>query len=208
MAALRNALRLGHRAQLVRPAPTPSSRILPIAQQQQQRSFMFHSTPKSEPTAEELEANEDLLAAGSEDPNMNGNYPDPSTTSALPLKRQFRDPYADWWDKQEMRNYGEAVHEDNDILGVFSPFEYTHFKPGWGLVLMGSFVATVGALCLVVSQLYPDKPSVPRTFPDGLEKELGGPRAVRAATTVDDDAAIISGGSRSSRDGPTLGEVL
>ena len=67
---------------------------------------------------------------------QNGNYPDPSTTSDLPLKRQFRDPYADWWDKQEMRNYGETVHEDNDILGVFSPFEYTHFKPGWGLVLI------------------------------------------------------------------------
>lgn len=27
---------------------------------------------------------------------QNGNYPDPSLTSALPLKRQFRDPYADW----------------------------------------------------------------------------------------------------------------
>lgn len=27
---------------------------------------------------------------------QNGNYPDPSLTSALPVKRQFRDPYADW----------------------------------------------------------------------------------------------------------------
>ena len=96
------------------------------------------------------------------------------------------------------------------------------------IMLQGTFIATVGALCVAVSQFYPDKvcplttyprsstammtnmskPSVPRTFPDGLEKELGGPRAVRAAKTIDDDAAIISGGSRSSIDGPTLGEVL
>ena len=57
-------------------------------------------------------------------------------TSALPVKRQFRDPYADWWDPQERRNYGEAVHEDNDVLGVFSPEAYTHFSTGWGGVLM------------------------------------------------------------------------
>ena len=52
------------------------------------------------------------------------------------MKRQFRDPYADWWDPQERRNYGEAVHEDNDVLGVFSPEAYTHFSTGWGGVLM------------------------------------------------------------------------
>ena len=42
---------------------------------------------------------------------MNGNYPDPSKTSALALKRQFRDPHAEWWDPQERRNFGEPVHE-------------------------------------------------------------------------------------------------
>ncbi|KAK4541887.1 hypothetical protein LTR36_007251 [Oleoguttula mirabilis] len=207
MASLRNTLRLAPRAHFIR--PTPTSRILPIAQQQQQqRTFMFHSRPAEDKSADEVEQGSEDLAGGNEDPNMNGNYPDPSLTSALPIKRQFRDPYADWWDKQERRNYGEVVHEDNDILGIFSPEEYTHFKPGWGLVLIGTFAATVGVLCAAVSRFYPDKPSAPRTFPDGLEKELGGPRAPRAAVTVDDDAAFISGGSRSSRDGPTLGEAL
>ncbi|KAK5111936.1 hypothetical protein LTR85_011683 [Meristemomyces frigidus] len=206
MASLRNALRLAPRAQFVR--PTQTSRVLPIAQQHQ-RTFMFISRPADDnKAADDVEQGSEDLAGGNEDPNMNGNYPDPSTTSALPIKRQFRDPYADWWDPQERRNYGEPVHEDNDILGIFSPEEYTHFKPGWGLVLMGSFVATVGVLCAVVSRYYPDKPSAPRTFPGGLEKELGGPRAPRAAITVDDDAAFIEGGSRSSRDGPTLGEAL
>jgi len=108
---------------------------------------------------------------------QNGNYPDPNLTSALPVKRQFRDPYGDWWDKQERRNYGEPVHEDNDILGMFSPEVYTHFTPAWGGVLIvrdpiyierkkarmvlirpqGSFVASVLALCAVVYQTYPDK---------------------------------------------------
>jgi len=52
------------------------------------------------------------------------------------------------------------------------------------------------------------QPSAPRTFVDGLEKELGGPRAPRAAVTPYDDAAFIEGGSRSSRDGPKLNEAL
>lgn len=94
------------------------------------------------------------------------------------MKRQLRDPYGDWWDKQERRNYGEPVHEDNDILGMFSTEPYSHYKPGFGFVLLGTFIATVFGLCAVVYQLYPDKPTVPRTFPGGLEAELGGPRAL------------------------------
>ncbi|OCL07647.1 hypothetical protein AOQ84DRAFT_319649 [Glonium stellatum] len=116
-----------------------------------------------------------LTQADVDDPNMNGGYVQPP-----PQKRQFRDPYGDWWDKQERRNYGEPVHEDNDILGIFSPEEYTHFKPAWGAVLMGSFVASVLGLMAVTKIYYPDKISVPKTYPDGLEKELGGPLAVPA----------------------------
>lgn len=62
------------------------------------------------PATQAEQGSEDLTTVG-EDPNMNGNYPDPSLNSALPVKRQFRDPYGDWWDKQERRNYGEPVHE-------------------------------------------------------------------------------------------------
>ena len=61
---------------------------------------------------------------------------------------------------------------------MFSPDEYTHYKPGKGLFLLGCFVATFAGLCGVVSLYYPDKPSAPRTFPDGLEMELGGPNAL------------------------------
>ena len=104
---------------------------------------------------------------------QNGGYVNPP-----PEKRQFRDPHADWWDKQERRNYGEPVHEDNDILGMFSLEEYTHFKPAKAFFLMGCFITSVLGLCGVVRVYYPDRPSVPRTFPGGLDKELGGPTAL------------------------------
>ena len=44
--------------------------------------------------------------------------------------------------------------------------------------MFGSFIAAVLGLCGVTYTLYPDKPSAPRTFPDGLEAEYGGPGAV------------------------------
>ena len=61
---------------------------------------------------------------------------------------------------------------------MFSPEEYTHFKPGKGIFLIGCWVASVLALCGVVSVYYPDRPSAPRTFPGGLDIELGGEGAV------------------------------
>jgi NADH dehydrogenase (ubiquinone) 1 beta subcomplex subunit 8 len=100
------------------------------------------------------------------------------------------------------------VHEDNDILGVFSPDEYTHFKPGWGAVLFGSFVASVGVLCAIVYQTYPDQvrplqryktmartnfvsqPAVSRTFEGGLDRELGGSMAVIARASEDQPAPL------------------
>lgn len=100
---------------------------------------------------------------------QNGGYINPPRQN-----RQHRDPRGDWWDKQERRNFGEPVHEENDILGMLSLEENAHFKPAQAFFLLGCSIATVLALCGVVSFIYPDKPSVPRTFPGGLEEELGG----------------------------------
>ena len=60
-------------------------------------------------------------------------------------------------------------------------------------LVQGSFIATVGALCGIVYNYYPDRASVPRTYPGGLEAELGGPEAPRAAMTEADMRAIIEG---------------
>ncbi|KAK0249449.1 hypothetical protein B0A54_03706 [Friedmanniomyces endolithicus] len=202
MASVRSVFRLAPRAQFLR--PTPTCRILPIAQRSYASARRRPAT--DDQSAQDAEQGQEDLTTVTEDPNLNGNYPDPSLTSALPIKRQFRDPYGDWWDKQERRNYGEPLHEDNDILGIFSPHEYTHVTPGWGLVQIGCFVAAFCSLCLVVRQIYPDRPSAPRTFPDGLEKELGGPLAPRGAMTDAgfDDASYVEGGSRSSKTGTAM----
>ncbi|KAI5802799.1 hypothetical protein FPQ18DRAFT_383801 [Pyronema domesticum] len=116
------------------------------------------------------------------DPGQNGGYVNPA-----PEKRQFRDPYGEWWDKQERRNFGEPVHEDNDILGRFSPEDYTWVSPAKGLFQIGCFVTTVFGLLGVVYMFYPDMPAVPRTFPhNGLEKALGGPGVLKARSSDDE----------------------
>lgn len=106
-------------------------------------------------------------------PPQNGGYVNP-----IPKKRALRDPYAGWWDQQERRNFGEPVHEDNDTLGVFSTEPYTHAPPGRAFLHLSVFISAVLALCYVVAQTYPDRPSAPREFPDGLSAEMGGPGAL------------------------------
>lgn len=94
------------------------------------------------------------------------------------MKRALRDPYGGWWDQQERRNFGEPVHEENEVLGVFSPEQYTHVTSRKAFIQVGGFVAAFLGLCGVVSLFYPDRPSAPKTYPDGLETELGGRDAV------------------------------
>ncbi|OAL47223.1 hypothetical protein IQ07DRAFT_634196 [Pyrenochaeta sp. DS3sAY3a] len=115
------------------------------------------------------------------DPNQNGGYVNP-----IPELRSKRDPYGDWWDKQERRNFGEPCHEDNDILGVLSLHDYDHFTPGWGGVLIGTFCAVAVGLVFATSFVYPDKISAPKTYPDGLEVELGGKGALLARKDGDE----------------------
>ncbi|RVX71855.1 hypothetical protein B0A52_04254 [Exophiala mesophila] len=112
--------------------------------------------------------------AGAEldDPEMNGNYINPPR-----IKRQHRDPYGDWDDPQERRNFGEPVHEDNEILGIFALEDYTHMTPARGALLWAGFLGCIGALSAFVYATFPGKPAVPVEYEDGLEKELGGPAA-------------------------------
>ncbi|KAH9902342.1 hypothetical protein F4778DRAFT_737278 [Xylariomycetidae sp. FL2044] len=151
------------------------SRRLPIVQQ---RTFFPDSYNNHSAIEEKFPDNPTLSEA--QDPQQNGGYVNPPR-----VKRQFRDPHANWWDKQERRNYGEPVHEDHDVLGMFSPYEYTWISSGKGLFQIGIFVATTVGLCWVVGRLYPDKPSYPREFEGGLERELGGAGALRARAPGD-----------------------
>lgn len=113
------------------------------------------------------------------DSMQNGGYINPPRE-----KRQHRDPYGDWWDKVERRNFGEPVHEDNDVLGVLSPEDYNHFTPAWSAVLLGTFVAAFFGVVGVVYVFHPERPMHPRRFPGGLDKELGGAGAVHVSAVL------------------------
>ncbi|KAK5298286.1 hypothetical protein LTR99_007976 [Exophiala xenobiotica] len=112
---------------------------------------------------------------------MNGGYINPPR-----IKRQHRDPYTDWDDKQERRNFGEPVHEDNEVLGIFALEDYTHMTTGRGLLMWGFFISCVLGVSYAVTTMYPGKPSAPREFEGGLDTELGGAGAVRARQAGDE----------------------
>lgn len=76
------------------------------------------------------------------------------------------------------------MHEDHDILGMFSPYEYTWVKTGKGLFQIGCFVAVFLSVCYGVKLTYPDRVSYPREFEGGLERELGGVGGIRASQTL------------------------
>lgn len=73
------------------------------------------------------------------------------------------------------------MHEDHDILGMFSTYEYTWITAGKGLMQLGIAVGVFLTLCYAVKLTYPDRVSYPREFEDGLERELGGRGAMRAS---------------------------
>ncbi|KAK4096147.1 hypothetical protein N658DRAFT_519364 [Parathielavia hyrcaniae] len=144
----------------------------------QQRTFLPESMAGKSKIDEKYPDSDYPKLTPAEDPEMNGGYINPPR-----IKRQFRDPHADWWDKQERRNFGEPVHEDHDILGMFSPWEYTWITPGKGLFQIGCFIAVLLSVCYGVKLTYPDKVSYPREFEGGLERELGGAGGIRASWT-------------------------
>jgi len=108
------------------------------------------------------------LAPGEEiDPQLNG-YPQ------LPYAFAGNRPALGWWDIQDRRNFGEPLHEQDDVLGMWGPDP----TPVSGLNALGQIsvmLSVLGAFCYVVSRLAPERPCTPRSYPfGGLEKELGG----------------------------------
>ncbi|KAK0702542.1 hypothetical protein B0T21DRAFT_342406 [Apiosordaria backusii] len=166
-------------SRIVRAAPLRTAalaaRRLPLIQA---RTFLPESMVGRAKIDEKYPDSDYPSLTSAEDPEMNGGYINPPR-----VKRQFRDPHADWWDKQERRNFGEPVHEDNDILGMFSTYEYTWISPGKGLAQFGAFIVVFLGVVFTVKQVYPDRVSYPREFEGGLVKELGGEGAIRVSGT-------------------------
>ncbi|KAJ2969069.1 hypothetical protein NUW58_g10076 [Xylaria curta] len=150
-----------------------ASRRLPIIQQ---RTFLPDSF--SDKKIIEQKFPDQPVLSEAEDPGQNGGFINPPA-----VKRQFRDPHGDWWDKQERRNFGEPVHEDHDVLGIFSPYEYTWVDSRTAFAQLGAFVAVVLGVCWVVGRVYPDKPS----FPESLKAAWSENSAVLALSGAPGD---------------------
>lgn len=94
---------------------------------------------------------------------------------------------------------------------MFSPYEYTWISPGKGALQFGAFVLTFLGVCYMVKLSYPDRPSYPRDFEGGLEKELGGKGAIRVsldnAVNVPIELIADSDGRREWRAIPTRREA-
>ncbi|KAI0264474.1 Ndufb8, NADH dehydrogenase 19kDa subunit [Gloeopeniophorella convolvens] len=102
------------------------------------------------------------------DPQLNG-YPQ--------LPNEFRQnlPPKGWWDIQMRRNFGDTMHEREEMYSMWGP-DAPHVPPSTALnhfaIALTGFV-TFGLLCRYA--LVPDRPAVPRQYPfNGLVKELGG----------------------------------
>ncbi|KAL1926412.1 hypothetical protein VTP01DRAFT_5741 [Rhizomucor pusillus] len=113
------------------------------------------------------------------DPQI-GDYPNLPRWSA-----QERGPYG-WWDPQDKRNFGETVHEEDELMGVWAPDLHT-YSPYKALAQLGLFAGVITAFSYFVYNTYPERPAEKRTYPyNGLKAELGSreydirPRGARA----------------------------
>ncbi|EPQ52801.1 hypothetical protein GLOTRDRAFT_5675, partial [Gloeophyllum trabeum ATCC 11539] len=102
-----------------------------------------------------------------EDPQLNG-YP------RLPyVSRQYLPPKG-WEDPQMRRNFGDTLHEQEEILSMWGP-DISVVPPETALRQFSLAVLVfvgIGAICYA---LVPDSPVLPRQYPfDGLKEELGG----------------------------------
>ena len=77
------------------------------------------------------------------------------------------------------------MHEDNDILGVFSLHDYEHMTSAQGAAMWALFIAGLFGVYTAVSYTYPGKPSAPKEYESGLFEELGGAGAVRVSNCPD-----------------------
>lgn len=113
------------------------------------------------------------------DPQI-GDYPNLPRISA-----QTRGPFG-WDDPQDKRNFGEPIHEEDEIMGVWAPDLHT-YSPYKAASQFALFAAVFAGVAATVYKFYPDKVAVPRTYPyNGLTEEFGAregdirPRGARA----------------------------
>ncbi|KAG6334645.1 hypothetical protein ID866_4441 [Astraeus odoratus] len=115
------------------------------------------------------------------DPQLAG-YPE------LPWVSNQSLPPRGWWDQQMRRNFGDPVHEYDEVLSMWGP-DIPHVPPRQALfqfsLAVSAFVA-FGLACKYA--LLPERPTVPREYPySGLVRELGGLEENKARELTDED---------------------
>ncbi|KAG8778404.1 hypothetical protein FRB91_009229 [Serendipita sp. 411] len=103
------------------------------------------------------------------DPQI-GDYPQPEGVS-----NQMKDPKG-WWDTQYRRNFGETLHEQDEVLNMFSPdLPHANIHPRTALAQASIAFTIIGGIMVFLGYNAPQMPATRRAFPrDGLVDELGG----------------------------------
>ncbi|TFY81224.1 hypothetical protein EWM64_g2788 [Hericium alpestre] len=102
------------------------------------------------------------------DPQLHG-YPQLPDVSRQTL------PPKGWWDWQMRRNFGDVMHERDELYSMWGP-DVAPIPPATALRQFTiAALGFVGFGFLVKYALVPERPCVPREYPfDGLVAELGG----------------------------------
>ncbi|KAF8930820.1 hypothetical protein EDD21DRAFT_378020 [Dissophora ornata] len=99
-----------------------------------------------------------------------GSYPN------LPMyNQQWRDgnPSAGYWDRQDRRNFGETVPEEDEVLNIWSPDVWA-FPASLGVKRLLAAAATFLGFAYLLNETQPEPHFTRRNYPhDGLLKELG-----------------------------------
>ncbi|CAO3571034.1 unnamed protein product [Mortierella alpina] len=99
-----------------------------------------------------------------------GSYPN------LPMyNQQWRDanPSAGYWDRQDRRNYGETVPEEDEVLNIWSPDVWA-FPAALGVKRLLAAAAAFIGFGYLLAETQPEPHFTRRNYPhDGLLESLG-----------------------------------
>ncbi|KAK9448210.1 uncharacterized protein V1518DRAFT_419985 [Limtongia smithiae] len=103
------------------------------------------------------------------DDRLAGDYPEFPV-----IFNQKRDPYVKYDDQQLRRNFGDPLHEDDDVLNMWSPDVHDYVSNGTAGRYIATFFGIIAGAGYLLSFIAPESPAVPRVYPSGLFTELGG----------------------------------
>ncbi|CAG8526010.1 1996_t:CDS:2 [Scutellospora calospora] len=102
-----------------------------------------------------------------EDPQI-GDYPN------LPVEFKLDRPPLGWDDLQNRRNFGEPLHEEEEILNVWS-FDRYDISFGDAATQLLTFFALLGVYMFAIKQTDNEPPAIKKQYPyNGLRDEMGG----------------------------------